>query len=1034
MAFVVGSVDKAYATGGFAYSGQPCRAAEPGPADHSDEILAPQLDRHVVTAVLVAHDGARWLPETLKALLTQSHPIDRLVAADTGSTDAGPALLAEVVGAGNLLSLPPATRYADAVRETVSHPASNLAVPGPDGALGQDRVEWIWLLHDDSTPAPDALERLLRTADAHPPAAILGPKLRDWDDRRVLLEAGVAIDRAGRRETGLDPLEFDQGQHDTIREVMAVSTAGMLVRRDVWDELDGLEPTFGLFRDDVDFGWRAYAAGHRVLIAPDAVMFHAEAAARGERQVAFAADDRRSALLVLFANLPLSGLALSLPFNVLASLLRAIFFAGAKRPGAAGAEMAALRSALFRAPRLRRTRRPGVTASGVSRFQPRWPTLRRLPDLFVGRRLPLPTTERGMVRRWLRRPGVLMTIALAVVALVAERGLLSTGGRLGGGALVPAWGGASDLWAEYTTGWHPVGLGSAAGAPPYAGMLAVLATLLLGKPWLAVLVLLLAAVPLAGLTAYTAARRLRGVGVPVAVWTGVTYAFLPVASGAVATGRIGTLVVIVLLPLIGVFAGEMLAPASRHAAWAVAALLTVAMAFAPLTWPLAVLVGLPARYALGGHRPYAGRRLAVALGVPPLLLLPWTLHLLVHPSEFLREAGLRAAVARPVPGELVMLGPGGPGTPAFWVTAGLAATGLAALLLPRQRTAVLTGWLVALIGLLAAILTLARPAWPGVALTFAAAGVVLAASGVLHTAVAKLWAPGLVPRAAAILALAVAVSTPLLAAGTWIVRGTHGPLVRANPQAFPLVVESQVTRPRMLVLAGHPGGSVTATVFRERQPIPGEEAVPAPDAARGRLRAAVAGLTSGTGGATALTRLGVGYVLVPDPDRDPIAGALDAVPDLTRLGRTARFGLWQPVTPAGRLMLLDGRTVTPLPAGRTDAKVRIPPGAGGRTLLLAEPAGDGWRATIDGRAARARTLDGWAQAYDVPPSGGSFTLHRGMRLRHLWVSAQGMALVVVTLLALPSAQWIERPRRYRRRRRGGHVRTEPTPALSGAES
>ena len=942
-------------------------------------------------------------------------------------------MLTEVVGEGNLISLPAGTRYADAVAETIAHPASQIAVPAPDGVASSDRIEWIWLLHDDSAPSPDALERLLRTAEQQSPATILGPKLRDWDDRRILLEAGVAIDRAGRRETGLDPLEFDQGQHDTIREVMAVSTAGMLVRRDVWDELGGLEPTFGLFRDDIDFCWRAYAAGHRVLLAPDAVMFHAEAATRGERRAEFPADDRRSALLVLFANLPLSTLALSLPFNIVTSLLRAIFFAAAKRPGAAGAELAALRGALFRAPRLRRARRPGLTASGVKRFQPRWPTLRRLPDLFVGRRLPLPSAEPGVMRRWIRRPGVLLTLALAVVSLVAGRGLLSTGGRLGGGALVPAWGGASDLWAEYLTGWHAVGLGSATGAPPYAGVLALLSTLLLGKPWLAVLVLLLACVPLAGLTAYLAARRLRGVRTPVALWAGATYALLPVATGAVTTGRIGTAVVIVLLPLVGVFARGMLTASSRHSAWAVGLLLTLAMAFVPLTWPLAVLVGVPARYALGGGRPYAGRRLAVALGVPPLLLLPWTLHLLAHPTEFLFEAGLRVPVTRPAAAELIMLTPGGAGIPAFWATAGLAAIGLVALLLPRQRTAVLTGWLLTLAGLLTAILVLAKPAWPGIGLTVAAAGLVLAASGVLHTAVAKLWAPGVVARAVAVLAVVAAASTPLLAAGTWVVRGSHGTLTRANPEQFPLVVESHVTRPRMLVLAKRPDGAVTATVLRERMPIPGEETAQPAGAARRHLHAAVARLTSGTGGADALTRFGVGYVLVPHPDRDPLARTLDAVPDLTRLSRTSRYGLWQPVTPAGRLMLLDGRTVTPLAAGATDAHVRIPPGTAGRTLLLAEPAGNGWHATIDGHAARSRTLDGWAQAYDVPASGGSFALRRGMTQRHLWVSAQAMALLLVTLLALPSGQWIERPRRGRRRR-GGHARTDNLPVLSGAET
>ena len=996
------------------------------------KILASQLDRHVVTAVLVTHDGARWLPETLKALLTQSHPIDRLVAADTGSTDTGPAMLTEVVGEGNLLTLPAETRYADAVAALVAHPAARLDVPAPDGMAATDRVEWLWLLHDDSAPAPEALERLLGTADKHPPATILGPKLRDWDDRRVLREAGVAIDRTGRRETGLDPREFDQGQHDTIREVMAVSTAGMLVRRDVWHDLGGLDPAFGLFRDDVDFGWRAYAKGHRVLIAPDAVMFHAEAAARGERRVDYPADDRRSALLVLFANLPLSALALSLPFNIGLSLLRAVFFAAVKRPGAAGAELAALRGALWRAPRLRRARKPGLTASGVSRFQPRWPTLRRLPDLFVDRRIPLPSAEPGAMRRWFRRPGVLLTLALTLVSLVAARDLLSTRELLGGGALVPAWGGASDLWAEYLSGWHPVGLGSASGAPPYAGVLALLATVLLGKPWLAVLALLVACVPLAGLTAYVAARRLRGTGTPVAVWAGATYALLPVATGAVATGRLGTVVVIVLLPLIGMCAGGMLRPSSRHSAWAAGLLLAVAMAFAPLTWPLAVLVGVPARYALGAGRAYGRRRLAIALGVPPLLLLPWTLHLLAHPSEFLLEAGLRVSVAGPQATDLIMLSPGGPGVPAFWVTGGLAATALAALLLPRRRTAVLTGWLFALAGLLVAILVLARPAWPGVGLTVAAAGLVLAGSGVLRLAFARLWAAGLLRRTAAAVGVLVAASTPVLAAVQSVVHGTHGTLARANPEAIPLVVESHVTKPRMLVLSHRTGGTVGVTVLRERPPIPGEETAQPPAAARAHLHSAVAALTSGTGGASALTRFGVGYIVVPHPDREPLAAVLDAVPDLTRLSRTSRYALWQPIAPAGRLMLLDGHTVTPLAAGTIDAHVRIPPGAAGRTLLLAEPADDGWHATIDGHPARARTLDGWAQAYDVPASGGVFVLHRGMLLRHVWVSAQGTALLMVALLALPTG--VERPRRGGRRRRGGHARTENLPALTGAQT
>ena len=64
--------------------------------------------------------------------------------------------------------------------------------------------------------------------------------------------------------------------------MLAVSSAGMLVRRSAWDALGGLDPRLPLFRDDIDLGWRAAAAGlSGASWHPDAVIFHAEAASRG---------------------------------------------------------------------------------------------------------------------------------------------------------------------------------------------------------------------------------------------------------------------------------------------------------------------------------------------------------------------------------------------------------------------------------------------------------------------------------------------------------------------------------------------------------------------------------------------------------------------------------------------------------------------------------------------------------------------------------------------------------------------------------
>ena len=137
---------------------------------------------------------------------------------------------------------------------------------------------------------------------------MLGPKVMDWADRQVILEAGVTIDTAGRRITGIEPREVDQGQHDGDRDCLAVSSPGMLVRRDVWDEVGGFDTSMTLFREDVDLCWRVHAAGYRVRAITDAVTYHLEAAARHRRPVSVPRHpdrlDRRNALMTLLANLP----------------------------------------------------------------------------------------------------------------------------------------------------------------------------------------------------------------------------------------------------------------------------------------------------------------------------------------------------------------------------------------------------------------------------------------------------------------------------------------------------------------------------------------------------------------------------------------------------------------------------------------------------------------------------------------------------------------------------------------------------------
>ncbi len=291
-----------------------------------------------VAALLVSHDGARWLPAVIDGLREQRRPVDRVVAVDTASKDDSADLLRAAFE--TVVEAPGSTTFPQAVQLGLEH-------------VGD--CEWVWILHDDANPAPDALEALLAASEADPAADILGPKLREWPSLRRLLELGVTISGTGRRETGLERGEYDQGQHDDVHTVLAVNTAGMLVRRSVLEHLGGFDQQLPIFGNDIDFGWRAAAAGHRAIIVPQAVVFHAEAAHRGVRRTPITGrhthyQERRAALYTLLVNSPRRALPWQVLRLGLGTLVRVLGFLVVRAVGQALDELAALVS-LYSSPR-----------------------------------------------------------------------------------------------------------------------------------------------------------------------------------------------------------------------------------------------------------------------------------------------------------------------------------------------------------------------------------------------------------------------------------------------------------------------------------------------------------------------------------------------------------------------------------------------------------------------------------------------------------------------------------------------------------
>ncbi|MFC8096649.1 glycosyltransferase [Streptomyces sp. NPDC057301] len=1051
-------------------------------AAHHDVAATPEFPRHVVTAVLVSHDGARWLPDALAGLLGQERPVQFAVAADTGSADHSAQLVTDALGADRVLHLARRTGFGQAVEEAnrtapVLTPDELAYLKRPSGWDPVTRtwrddaydmpelphgepVQWLWLLHDDCAPEPDALAQLLRVVEneyelGRDDVAVVGPKLRGWYDRRQLLEVGVTIANSGRRWTGLDRREQDQGQHDHVRPVLSVSTAGMLIRRDIFEQLGGFDRRLPLMRDDVDLCWRATAAGHRVLVAPEAVVRHAEASSRERRTVDCVGRtsasphkvDKAGAVYTLLVNTRTAVLPWVLLRVLLGTVLRTLAYLVGKVPGQALDEIRGLMGTLLRPERIiagRRRRGSPVIDKGELRalFPPPGATVRATveqaasslvggsdPEVASGAGRHGSAIESGpggddadfleieqfaRLKRIARKPGPLLFLVLLFVSLIACRQLLG-GGALAGGALLPAPADSGELWSHYMDAWHPVGAGGTPSAPPYLAIVAMLASVLLGSTGVAVTVLLVCSVPLAGFTAYFASRPLVESRL-LRAWGAVAYAVLPAVTGALAGGRIGTAVLAVLLPLIaraGIAASGLTngsgARGSWRATWAYALLLTITTAFTPIVWPIALLLGLGVLAVRRTDITAYGLRFLAQLGVPLLVLAPWSLSLL--PFGFFQEAGLEYGSSSATALDLLGASPGGPGTVNGLMLIGIVLAALAALMRSERQFGIRTAWAVALVGLVFAVLsnssTWAGPATLvyGIALLAAA---LLGADGARARVAEQSF--GWRQPVAALIAFAAAAG-PLLVAAGWMIRGADGPLERRDPVQVPaFVAEESGTRDqaRTLVLDSESSAHVGYMLVRGSGARLGDAELAAADGENTKLDKIVANLVAGSGAdqADQLGAFAVRYVLVHKGAPREVTRVLDATPGLSRLSEQNGSALWRIDRQVSRAAIAAAGSGAgepqPVAAGPVEIHTTIPSGAEGRVLRLADSADDGWTATLDGKPLTATTVDGWAQGFELPAGGGKLDVTYDDPIGHsAWLWAQGFLALVLVVMALP---------------------------------
>jgi len=251
----------------------------------------------IVRVVVVTYSPGDSLAAFLDSLETATRAPIEVVLADNGSTDNAPQRAAEQRLAVTLLPTGGNLGYGRAANA---------------GAAGAE-AEWLVVANPDIVWSPGSLDTLLTVATRWPGGAAFGPAIRTpagelYPSARAFPSLGRGIGHAlcgwwwpanpwtaaYRRERGA-PQEGPTGW---------LSGSCLLLRRSAFEAVDGFDPTYFMYFEDLDLCRRLAAAGWQNVHVPSAVVTHVGAHATSRDAVRMLAAHHRSAYRYLSRQYP----------------------------------------------------------------------------------------------------------------------------------------------------------------------------------------------------------------------------------------------------------------------------------------------------------------------------------------------------------------------------------------------------------------------------------------------------------------------------------------------------------------------------------------------------------------------------------------------------------------------------------------------------------------------------------------------------------------------------------------------------------